>query len=170
MGLSCSCDDFDKSECTSWWEPGRRRVPPAGETCCECCAPLPAEPCQTILRGEVYDPGDIEPEPRDFQPLYAVTCDVLNRHLEQIEEAREDDIDAWRDKHGWDSDCERFERFTTDYRCERCEGLADAIEDLGYCMIEPGGLIDAHVEYVEQSGAPEMIWKRGRAGVWHPRR
>lgn len=122
------------------------------------------------MHGEVYDPGDIDPEPRDFQPRHPVTCDVLNRHLEQIEDAHEDAMEMWRDKHGWDSDCERFERFTIDYRCERCEGLADAIEELGYCMIAPGDLADSHCEYVEQSGAPEMIWKRGKDGVWHPRR
>lgn len=159
MGLSCSCGEFDKGEYDRWWEPGRRSVPPPGTRCCECDAPLPdGEACQTILHGEVYDPGEIEPEPtEDDDP-------------DESGEAFDARFDAWREKHGWDSEYERFERYTRDYRCERCEGLADAIEDLGYCMIAPGELAEAHCEYVEQSGGAEMIWKRGRDGVLHPRR
>lgn len=193
MTLSCSCYDFDKGEHESWWEPGQRIVPPAGETCCECAAALPSEPCATILHWEVYEPDEPAP-PEDvnrwprFQGSYWLglpTCDVLERHGEQMAQAIED----WRDAHGWDSDYERFERCDRiDYRCERCEDLAEAIEDLGYCMIGPGDLIDAHTEYVndharpsryedgepvydeDHKRPPEIMWRRDASGVWQPHR
>lgn len=173
MGLSCSCDDFDKGDHESWWEPGRRSVPPPGTCCCECDALLPAgETCQTILHGEVYDPGEIEPRPQHPDDVLDDEPDDVNlrRHWRQLYRAMEDAVDDYDGRHGWDGEYERFERYTSEYRCERCEGLADAIEDLGYCMIAPGELAAAHCEYVEQSGAPEMIWRRGRDGVLHPRR
>lgn len=61
MGLSCSCDDFDKSDFERWWEPGGKSVPPAWSRCCECNAPLPPEKHDCIVHMEVYDPGEIEP-------------------------------------------------------------------------------------------------------------
>lgn len=167
MGLSCSCDDFDKRDHDSWWEPGRRSVPPAGERCCECNALLPeGEKRASIMSGEVYDPGEIEPQPR---PPWDVDADEMD---DDAFAAVESTWDIYCDKYGWDSDCERFERYTSEYRCERCEDLADAIEGLGYCMIAPGDLPSAHAEYVnehaEQRRHP-IIWKPDPDGVWHPR-
>lgn len=172
MGLSCSCDDFDKSDHDNWWEPGRRSVPPPGTKCCECCAPLPDEPLTCVIHMEVYDPGDdIEPEPRDFTPPHPVTSNSLGMIAEHCEEMHEDAMEDYRDRYGWDDECERFERVASkDYRCERCEGLVAAIEDLGYCMIAPGDLVDNHVEYVAEHGQHEIGWRPGRDGVWHPRR
>lgn len=169
MGLSCSCDDFDKGDHDKWWEPGQRNRPPAGEKCCECNAPLPDEPLECWLTMEVYDPGDEVEEPRDFAPGHSVTCDVLNRHLEQLEEAHEDDMYEFQDEHGWDDDYERFERVAgKEFRCERCSDLVAAIEGLGYCAIGPGDLIENHVEYVAQNGHACMKWVKGQDGVLNP--
>lgn len=168
MTLSCSCADFDKSEHERWWEPGRASVPPAGTRCCECNAPLPeGEKQQTILAGEVYEPDDAtlaaDPEPEETEDDDADDFDAR--------------LDAWRDRHGWDGETDRFERFTSDYRCERCADLADAIEGMGFCMLAPGDLASAHEEYVNETQelAPgverrEIIWAKGKDGVWHPRR
>lgn len=178
MGLSCSCDDFDPSEHESWWEPGRPSVPPAGARCCECCTPLPVgEECKTIWHGEVYDPGEIEPQPRAPWDVDAGEMD------DAAFAAVEDAWDAYCDKYGWDSDRDRFERFDTSYRCERCSDLATALDGderdggMGFCMIAPGDLRAAHTEYVNevQEMAPgvvrrEIIWKQGRDGVWSPQR
>lgn len=170
MGLSCSCGDFDKSEHNAWFEPGRRTIPPAGTTCCECNAPLLAEPCQTILCGEVYDLG-VEPPPHPEDVLDDEPEDFnLARHWNQRYDALEREREDFCADHGWDDECGRFERFDLQYRCERCEGLADAIENLGYCMILPGELMESHCEYIEQTGGHEMIWQPDRTGVWHPRR
>lgn len=176
MGLSCSCDDFDKGDYDDWCEPGRRSVPPPGTKCCECCAPLPAEPLTCWIHMEVYEPDETGMPPHDVNlwprlgdPYWPghPTCSVLERHGEQMEHARDD----WSDEHGWDSECDRFERVRSkDYRCERCEGLVAAIEDLGYCMIAPGDLVENHVEYVAEHGQHEIMWKCGADGVWHPRR
>lgn len=169
MGLSCSCDDFDKSDYDHWWEPGGRSVPPPGTKCCECCGPLPAEPLTCVDHMEVYEPD--EPEPRDFTPPHPVTSNSLTMIADHCEEMHEYAMEDYRDEHGWDSECERFERVrSTDYRCERCEGLVAAIEDLGYCMIAPGELPENHVEYVAEHGQHEIMWKCGADGVWHPRR
>lgn len=170
MGLSCSCSDFDPSEHDSWFEPGRRSVPPAGTRCCECAATLPAgEKCATILNGEAYEPdeatlaADPEPDEDDYPDEDGPSFDDI--------------LDAWRDRHGWCSDQDRFVHYTHEYRCERCSGLAEAIEDMGYCMIGPGDLIDCHTEYVNEvqelaDGVErhEIIWERRGDGVWHPRR
>lgn len=170
MGLSCYCDDFDKSEHTKWFEPGRRSVPQPDETCCECNAPLPAETCQSILCGEVYEP-DVEMPPHPEDVLGDEPSDInLARHWDQRYSAMEAERDELCDKYGWDDECERFERYSVQHRCERCEDLASAIEDIGYCMIIPGDLMESHCEYVEQSGGAEMIWKPNRYGIWHPRR
>lgn len=170
MGLSCSCDDFDPSEHESWWEPGQPSVPPAGARCCECGAHLPVtEKCATILHHDAYEPDDAaldaDPEPdEDDHP------DMDGHEFDEL-------LDAWRDRHGWNSECDRFERTTRDYRCERCADLADAIEGMGFCMIPPGDLIEQHTEYVNetQEMAPgvarrEIVWSQNKAGVWNPRR
>lgn len=178
MGLSCSCEDFDAADYESWWEPGRPSVPPAGERCCECGAHLPdGVECKTIWHGEVYDPGEIEPAPR---APWDVDADEMDDEAFAVIEGA---WDAYCDKHGWDSERERFERFYTSYRCERCADLATALDGderdggLGFCMIAPGELIDNHTEYVNevQELAPgvarrEIIWKQDSDGVWHPRR
>lgn len=153
MGLSCGCDDFDKSDYDHWWEPGRPSVPPSGERCCECNALLPpGEKRATILHGEVYEPDEPCPGWPDVD--------------EDVE------FEAWADRTGWDWETERCERYTSEYRCERCADLADAIEALGYCMIAPGELIDSHAEYVNEHAAQRrhtVIWKQNPDGVWHPR-
>lgn len=164
MGLSCSCD-FDKGDADHWWEPGRAQVPPAGTRCCECDAPLPVEPHANIVSMEVFEPDEPRPpHPEDDDDLDAMSDDEFDR--------REALYDEWADRNGWDSDYERCERVSArDYRCDRCDGLAVSIEDLGYCMIGPGDLIDAHCEYVaEQDQDTEIIWKRDRSGVLQPRR
>lgn len=160
MALSCSCDDFDKGDHDRWWEPGRPSVPPVGERCCECDAPLPQEPCDVIVHMEVFEPEDEPRAPWDVDANEDVDIDEIEKTF-----------DAYRDRNGWDDDCERYERVRSrDYRCERCAGLATSIEDLGYCMIPPGDLAEAHCDYVEQSGLPEIIWTRRADGVFHPRR
>lgn len=173
MGLSCSCDDFDKGDYDHWWEPGGRRLPPAGTRCCECAAPLPAEKHACIVHTEVYDPDETaDPRPPHPDEVLGDKPDdsTTSRHWSQRYDAMEQSHYDYADTHGWDSDYERFERTRgIDYRCERCEGLAEAIEDLGYCMIAPGDLIDCHVEYVEEHGDGNVIWKRDRFNVWQPR-
>lgn len=171
MGLSCSCDDFDKGEHDRWWEPGSRLVPPAGTRCCECCAPLPATPHACIVHFEVYNPEDeIEPRPPHPEDVLDDEPEDFNlaRHWAQRYDAMEQAQEDYDRRHGWDSDYERFERVRSrDYRCERCDDLADAIEALGYCMIPPGELIESHLEYAEEHGTGNLIWKPF-AGVWHP--
>lgn len=172
MTLSCSCSDFDKGDHESWWEPGRSSVPPAGTRCCECNAPLPDNvEHKTILCGKVYDPGEIEKQPR---PPWDVDSDEMtDDEFDAIEAA----WDAYCDKYGWDCETDRFERYNSEYRCERCNDLKDAIEGMGFCMIGPGDLIASHTEYVNevQELAPgvvrrEIIWRKNADGVWHPSR
>lgn len=166
MTLSCSCAEFDPSEHDSWWEPGRRSVPPAGARCCECNAPLPdGERCPTILSHTVVETE--EPEPPDFATVED------EDEAERLEAAWE----AWAERNGWNSDHDRCETSEAFHRCERCGDLADAIEDMGFCMIEPGDLISAHEEYVNETQelAPgvarrEIIWAKNKDDVWHPRR
>lgn len=163
MGLSCACADFDPSEHDFWWEPGGTAPAPAGCRCCECGAAIPAgETVQTIDHMEVYDPGtEMPPHPDDADE------DLSDEEYRRRERAYDDAAD----RLGWDGETERFVRLDrADYRCERCSDLAAAIEDLGYCMVPPGDLAAQHSEYVEQSGGHEVIWKRDRAGVLHPRR
>lgn len=172
MTLYCSCADFEKSEHEKWWEPGRRSIPPSGARCCECGALLPeGEARASILEGEVYDPYDIEPMPRS--PWDVDADEMTDEEFAAVERA----WDAYCDKHGWDSETKRFERFDIAYRCERCGDLADAIEDMGYCMLAPGSLIEAHEEYVNEvqefaTGIVrrEIVWRRDKSGVWNPRR
>lgn len=175
MGLSCSCDDFDKGDCDHWWEPGRKSVPPAGTRCCECCAPLPAVPLTCINHMEVYEPDEIElrpPHPEDVLDDEPDDCN-LRRHWRQRYDAMEAEQEDYDDRHGWESDYERYERLISrDYRCERCEGLADAIEDMGYCMIGPGELAECHTEYVNEiakHSGHAVIWRQGKDGIWNPR-
>lgn len=178
MTLSCSCAEFDRGDHESWWEPGRPSIPPAGTRCCECNALLPSGvEHKTIWHGEVYDPGEIEPQPR---PPWDVDADEMtDDEFDAVERA----WDAYCAKYGWDSDTERFERFDTSYRCERCADLATALEGdeseggMGFCMIAPGELTAAHEECVNevQELAPgvvrrEIIWSQNKDGVWHPRR
>lgn len=179
MGLSCSCEDFIKGDCEMWWQPGGRSVPPAGATCCECNAPLPPEPAQCFEHMEVYEPEVERPQHPDNDDSLGDEPDdsTLRRHWHQRYDALERAYDDFADKYGWCSDDERFEQIDRiDYRCERCEGLATALDGaadeggLGFCLIAPGRLIEAHGDYIEMSGGAEMIWKRGRDGALHPRR
>lgn len=165
MGLSCECSDFDKSEYDHWWEPGGKRAPPTGQTCCECHAPLPVgETAPCIVSSEVYEPE--EPAPRDPVDVDADE-EMSDEEFKALERRHED----YQDRHGWDGDTERYERVRSiGYRCERCADLAEAIEDLGYCMIAPGELAECHEEYVAESGGHEVIWKPDHGGVFHPRR
>ncbi len=163
MGLSCSCEDFDKSEFDWWYEPGGAAAAPAWCTCCECDAPIAeGEQVQTIDHWEVYEPDEaLPPDPDDSDE------DLSDDDYRRISKARDEACD----RLGWDDDCERFERLErVDYRCERCSDLAETIEALGYCMVPPGELIGQHCEYVEQSGGHEVIWKRDAAGVLQPHR
>lgn len=176
MGLSCACDYFDKGDCDRWWEHGRPSIPEAGTRCCECNAPLPNENCDTILKGAVYEP-DVERPPYPEDVMGKEPADsVLSRHWDQRYDALQAVLDDFDDEYGWDSECERFERFTTEYRCERCADLAFAFEGdeddggMGYCMIAPGELPEAHCDYMLESGAPEMIWTKNGDGVFNPRR
>lgn len=176
MGLSCSCDDFDKSDFERWWEPGGKSVPPAWSRCCECNAPLPPEKHDCIVHMEVYDPGEIEPRPPHPEDVLDDEPEDVNlaRFWAQRYDAMEADQEAYDDRHGWDSDDERYVRVASkDYRCERCSDLADSIEDLGYCIIAPGELAECHTEYVndiaEHRTGPPIIWAKGKDRVWNPR-
>lgn len=162
MGLSCSCGDFDKSDCERWWELGIRSSPDAGRKCCECDALLtPSDKFQCFIESEVFEPATERPEDPDY-----IADELTDEEYDQRRRALED----WEDDNGWDWETERCERVVAhQYRCERCEGLAEAIEDLGYCMIGPGELIENHYEYVEVSGGRDVIWKRDTDGVFHPR-
>lgn len=166
MTLSCSCTDFDPAEHDSWWEPGRASIPPPGSRCCECNALLPdGEKRQTILAHTVVEPKEPMPE----WPY--------NAEADEEEERLEAAWVAWAERNGWDSETERCVETAAEHRCERCGDLADAIEDMGYCMIAPGSLIEAHEEYVNDvqelaDGVVrrEIIWTKDKAGVWNPRR
>jgi hypothetical protein len=113
---------------------------------------------------EVWEPeGSPPPHPEDLP-------DTEYEALSQAEATvMEDARDAWQDKHGWDSDTERYERcIGADYRCERCEDLADSIEALGYCMIGPGDLISSHLEFIHEHHYAERKWTENKDGVLNP--
>lgn len=171
MGLSCSCDDFDKGEYDTWWEVPYRAPAPAGAMCCECGAPIPAGlRTWAIDTMEVYTP-DVEP-PRSPWDVDA------NEMSDEAFEALEKTWDTFCETHGYDDEYERFERCAgTEYRCERCDDLATALDGsaaeggLGFCTIGPGQLIEAHLEYVsDYVGGPPMVWVRDKAGILNPRR
>lgn len=154
MGLSCSCEDFDKGDFESWWEPGRETKAPAGVKCCECCAPIPeGDEVATILHFESYHLDDPPRNPGEDDDDY------------------QERVWEWRDNHpDWEDDYERFERVdSVDYRCDRCDGLAASIEDLGYCLTAPGDLIDSHIEYAWEHAKRRRKWVRDAEGVFQPR-
>jgi hypothetical protein len=164
MTLSCSCNDFDKGEYDHWWGPGRPSVPPAGERCCECKAPLPHDPCKCIWHMEAYEPdGNPPPHPDDLPGVEAEA--LSDKEAEAMERAHFD----WKDENGWDDECERYERDgDTDFRCERCSDLAASIEDLGYCMIGPGDLIEAHMEFIDAHHYAKRKWVSNAHGTLNP--
>jgi hypothetical protein len=165
MALSCSCSDFDKSELDKWWERDGREVPPDGARCCECNAPLEQVPCECFARYETYEPkGEPPPHPDD---LPDEEFERLTKTEVWSMEALWDD---WQSDHGWDADCERYERVTDVlYRCERCSDHASIYEDLGYCTIEPGKLIEANAEYISWTGAAPRKWVPDATGRLDPR-
>lgn len=179
MILSCSCRDFDNGDFDSWWEASTLTAP-AGTRCCECNAPIPeGTPCAGFISYEVWEPEDIEDEPPDPEHVLGdePECSVLSRHWEHLHLEMEIAREIWFEDRGYDYDCERFERETgRQYRCDRCAGLATALDGdeneggLGFCVILPGDLIEAHRDYIEQAGRHEMIWVRDRNGVLNPRR
>lgn len=173
MGLSCHC--YDYSDFDSWWEQGTDSVPPPGTKCCECCAPLPAEPCETIILYEKTDePSEgCPPHPEDVLPD-PPGCEVQYRHWEQLYDEMERAYDDYRDENGWDSDQESYTTHDMSYRCERCAGLALALTGgkaaggLGYCLIPPGELIECLGDYADIQGLTPRKWVRGKDGVFNP--
>lgn len=180
MALSCSCYDFDPCDYDSWWETGCDAIPPPGQKCCECRAPLPeGKPVETFISFEAYDPEDedltIPPDPEDV--LGDEPEDVnLYRFWEQRYDAMEEDRERTLDALGWDSDQGRYVREThREYRCERCADLAESFEaskedgGLGFCKIAPGELIEAHMEFGQMQDPPiEIRWRKGDDGVFNP--
>ncbi len=162
MGLSCSCDDFDKADFENWWEGGYRRKAPAGITCCECGGPVEeGAEVGAIDHFEVFDP----PNAPDFP------TDQRDDESDNDYEDRYKREKRLRKSLGWEDDYERYERCTgTDYRCERCDGLAESIESLGYCMIAPGDLIECHIEYAREHSGAFIKWTPDAAGVSQPHR
>jgi hypothetical protein len=164
MILSCSCEDFDKSDYDRWWEPGGMAVPPSGSRCVECRAPLSDEPCESFDHMEIWEPVDQQPPHPDTLPEYE-QLKLSDADFTAMEIAHED----WLDDHGWDDECERFERCTgSDYRCGRCSDLAASIVDLGYCLIGPGELIDDHMEFIRKHGLAPRIWRADDGGTLNP--
>ena len=161
MGLSCSCDDFDPSEHDCYFEHGRANVPPAGTKCCECNAPLPSEKQSCVLEYEVYEPEEPEPEQ---QPWGGWPEEMTEAEIAGKEAIR----DAWETRNGYDIDTERCLKSSKWYRCDRCAGLAEAIEDLGYCMVIPGELIEDHLEFIDEHGHALRKWVPDAAGVLNP--
>jgi hypothetical protein len=163
MGLSCECSgNFDKGEYDNWWEPGGLAVPPVGTKCCECCAPLPAEECASFDHMEVWEPQAPWPLHPDDWPNVESLSDVEFAEAEKA-------FDDFNDANGFDSETERFERcVAADYRCERCSDLASSIEDLGYCLIGPGELIEDHGEFIHEHGYTPRLWRAGADGVYNP--
>ena len=128
---ACTCGGnygFDKGDHESWFECGFKSVPDAGAKCCECGAPLtPDRPRETFSHFEVYEPeGDAPPGP--------------HRDMTDDEwEAADIELDEFHGAHGWDSDCERYERtLGHDWRCQRCEEEAEIMAALGHCAGRPG--------------------------------
>ena len=163
MGLSCECyGDFDKGDFENWWEPGGLAIPPAGAKCCECNAPLPTEKCESFGHMEVWEPeGNPPPHPDDLPDAETIP----DAEAYAIERAHDD----WKDENGWDDEVERYERcIGSDYRCERCSDLASSIEDLGYCLIGPGELIEDHGEFIAEHGYAPRLWRAGPDGVLNP--
>lgn len=171
MGLSCSCHDFDKGEFEYWWDAPYQTTTQSDTTCCECNAVIPVgTPATAFDSMEAYTP-DV-PVPRAPWDVDAKE-EMSDDDFEKLEKA----WDEFCDQYGWDSDYERFERCTsTDYRCERCSDLAKALDGskdeggLGFCLIGPGELIDAHHDYIAMSGGRKMQWLPDVGGVLHPQR
>ncbi len=166
MGLTCECfcSDFDKGDYDSWWEPGCASVPPSGMKCCECGAPLPAEECACIRNYEVYEPDGTDAAPR--HPWSAEGDEsVTSAEFLAIEAA----WDEWAARTGWEDEYDRYERETgADYRCDRCAGLAASIEDLGYCLIRSGELIECHGDFIHEHGYAPRLWRAGADGIFNP--
>lgn len=174
MGLSCECGDFDKADFDVWWEVGRDSFPDLDERCCECNAPLDVhDTYATFLHFEVYEPQDLDTEPLPptrSEPWPGASQSELDAY-EQEWDDYEQRLGEWRDDRGWDEDCQRFERLMAqDWRCHRCQGIAEAFETLDYCLIAAGDVIYCHMEYLEEKGRWPMIWEKNADGVLNPRR
>lgn len=176
MGLSCSCD-FEKGEYERWYEPGGLRSAPSGTRCCECGAAIPeGDVVNTTFEFEVYEPEEERPEwngpPEPFrwaeaEEAVALWDEAYGLAMQAIEAAQE----RYDAKYGFDREYERCERLAyTSFRCERCGGLAESIEDLGYCMIVPGELPEAHAEYVYEHSGANIRWVPDQNGVLNPKR
>jgi hypothetical protein len=101
---------------------------------------------------------------------YSICQALWDEVYEPIQTAFEFAREEWEEKHGWDDDYERCERCVEEfYRCERCAGLAESIEELGYCFIIPGELISDHEEYVYEQGG-SVRWEKDENGVFQPRK
>ena len=85
--------------------------------------------CATILHFEAYQLDDPPRNPGEDDDDY------------------QERVWEWRDNHpDWEGDYERFERVASvDYRCDRCDGFATSIEDLGCLLAAPGDLIESHI-------------------------
>jgi hypothetical protein len=159
MVLACGCYDFDYGEHDSWVERLKDTIPPSGSKCCECNAPLTDGAYATFAIIEKYAPDEVFHEFHEWSQLHGDDLDEYERQL-----------DEFRDKHGWDSESEDYTKETVRrYRCDRCQGLAEAYEGLGYCFLGLGEVIEANVEYSAEHGR-EVKWKRDKNGVWNPKR
>ena len=193
MGLSCACYDFDKGDYERWWESASNRRPPSGTRCCECGAPLPTdEKAICFAEWEVFNPAIPEPPsadneqecgfppypqfrwrssytPEEREEIRIATAEWEQEYGPAIEFYRQQRED-WESDNGWDDEYQRCERITEyRFRCDRCQGLAEAIEELGYCTLGPDEVIDAHIEYAEEHSGVKLKWANDR-GTFNPRR
>ncbi|RUM46529.1 MAG: hypothetical protein DSY80_01955 [Desulfocapsa sp.] len=85
----------------------------------------------------------------------------------------DDYIDAFSKETGWRfGEYERWERIRKyDLRCHRCQEVADAIANAGYCEPAVWNLIEDHEEYTrEEKGCAPVKWLKDDCGVWQPRK
>jgi hypothetical protein len=56
------------------------------------------------------------------------------------------------------------------YRCDRCQSLAESYQELGYCVIGCGDVIDANIEYARHFSGVDLKWVRNSSGILNPRK
>lgn len=175
MNNFCTCGtdggdyDFDKGDHDHWWECDAKRVPPVGAKCCECDAPLPTDRKRdAAVHYEVYEPDEPEPEAPPSMDFYFARKDYSEEDIAKFD-AMQEALEAFRSKHGWDDECERYEREVgADFRCDRCEGEVEILAQLDVCVSSPGELPGLHEDHYWQAHRRRIRWRPDADGVFQP--
>jgi len=193
--------DWIDEKTPGYWDNVSGISPREGQKCCECNAPLPiVERLETPLLI-IYSEGKyegvaeyefmtdkqaaelgIDLKDCDFPYGLDVPIDFNDDDFEKVNSYMNgytadqfviDYMDAVSEDTGWCfGEYERWERMTGyDLRCHRCQGIADAIADAGYCEPAVWNLIEDHKEYTRtENGCTPVEWLKDDNGVLQPRK